>query len=789
MNNYQEQEELEEENSIDLLEIFFRYLHYWKWFVVTILISMILGFVYLKLATPVYEIKTSVLLKDDKKGGGIEELDGLKDLGLFNMKNNVDNELEVLQTATLTEQVVRKMGLYVSYMTTGFRATELYGDKCPVLFRMSDNILDTLSMKQPYEFTVEVAPNGACEFTGMYREEEFSVKANLKDSIVALPFGLIYMTRGAFVPTENMVMDIQISNPLAVADFIQASMSIELTSKTTSVVSITLKTRNLTRGKDFLNTFIQMYNQENMKDQNLVANNTAIFIEERLASITSELSDVESKVENYKQAQGLTDITSEAGLFIEQTGTLEEKRLEIETQLSIITFIDDYMNKKENRNQLLPANTGVQNISLSNLINEYNTLVLKKKRLENTASPTNQIMVDLTAQIESMYNNVLISIRNEKRSQQLARKDLMDKSNENMTRIRAIPRQEREYTEIKRQQGVKESLFLFLLKKKEENYLSMTMVVPNAKIIDKPRTNGIPVSPKRSIIFLLALAAGFILPVLVIYFREVLRYQIENKEELQKISDVPVLGEIPRSTETGNVVIHEHGTDSFTEMIRLLRTNLLFVLNDPSKKIINVVSSISGEGKTFVTINLAMSLAFLDKKVLVVGLDIRRPKLGEYLGIDNRTGITLYLSGHLDKSKLIRPSGYHPNMDVVTAGPVPPNPNELLMKKTLDDLMAEFREQYDYILLDTAPVGAVSDSFSLNRFADASVYVVRADYTPKRNIAEATQLYHQKKLNNMYFVVNAEDIQKITYKYGYGRKYGYGYGKKYGYGYSSEEQG
>jgi len=314
--------------------------------------------------------------------------------------------------------------------------------------------------------------------------------------------------------------------------------------------------------------------------------------------------------------------------------------------------------------------------------------------------------------------------------------------------------------------------------------------VPKAKIIDTARSNGIPVSPKKPMILIMAFLLGLILPIIGLYINELLRYHIENKEELEKISIVPVLGEIAKSEQTGNIIIRENSTNRFTEMFRLLRTNLLFVLGDPGQKVINVVSSIGGEGKSFICINLAMSLALLDKKILIIGLDVRKPKLGEYIGMDNKTGITLFLSGNMDEKDLIRPSGIHPNLSVITAGPVPPNPAELMAKPALDKLIADCKEKFDYIILDTAPIGIVSDTYALNRFADVNLYVVRADYTPKKNIEDATLLFKQKKLTRMYFILNAADLKKASFRYGYGTKYGYGYGNKYGdgYGYSENEK-
>jgi len=790
MNTYRETEEEEEkEQPIDLMGQFFKYLSYWKWFVLSLFICLILAALYLKTTIRVYEVKATVLLKDDKKGSGsgMADLSALKDLGLMNIKNNVDNELEILKTSNLTEQAVRDLGIYVSYSEMGtFKNKDLYGADCPIHITLPEAVLDTLN--QVYEFEVSEIQHDGFEFSGTFNDKDFKIKTALTDSMAVLPFGKIYFKRTAFLPQNAMTVGIRIDPPVNVVNDLLGRTTMELTSKTTSVVDITLKSTNILRSKDYLNKLVEVYNREDMEDQNQVSSNTNIFVETRLDSLAKELKRVETQVENYKQQQGLTDITSEADLFIQKTGDYEQKRLEVETQLAIVSDIDEYMHKKENRYRLLPAGTGIQSESLNGQLSDYNKLVLQRNRLSRTASHSNQTMLDLTAQIDGMFSAVQASVRNEKQNLQITRNDLVKKDRENAGRIKAVPRQEREYTEIKRQQEIKQTLYLFLLQKKEENSLNMVGVVPGAKIIDKPRSNNIPVSPKKVVIIFLAFLLGFIIPIIVLYLRNLLRYHIENKEELEKISIVPILGEIAKSEQTGNIVIRENSTNRFTEMFRLLRTNLLFILGDPGQKVINVLSSIGGEGKTFICINLAMSLALLDKKVLIIGLDVRKPKLAEYIGLDNNTGITLYLTGNLDKKELIRPSGIHPNLSVINAGPVPPNPGELMAKPALDLLIAECKEKFDYIILDTAPIGIVSDSYALNRFADVSLYIVRADYTPKKNIEDATILYKQKKLTRMYFILNAADFQKASYRYGYGKKYGYGYGNKYGYGYGYNDE-
>ncbi len=789
MAEYYRYEEEEKEIKIDILAVFFKYLSYWKWFLLSMIICMALAFLYLKSTTPVYQVNSTVLLKDDKKGGGMAELNNLKTMGLFNTKNNVDNELEVLKTANLTEQVVRELGLYVTYFENGlFRDIDLYGKDCPVKITVPDEILST--MTKPFAFKLNIHHKNGYIFSGEYDEKAYKVKASFKANTIILPFARINIKRTGFRTADDVELKVVIFNPLKKGESLLGSLSLELTSKTTSVVKVTFQTTNIERGKDIVNKLIEMYNLEDMRDQNLMANNTAVFVDNRLLSLTSELNQVESEVENYKQAQGLTDIKSEADLFIAQTGNLETKQLEVETQLAIITDIDNYIHQKVNRNQLLPASLGIKSESLNTMIAEYNNLLLEKKRISRTASETNQVMIDLNDRIESMLTTVQAGVRNEKQNLQKAQMDLRRKENQNAGRIKDIPRQEREYTEIKRQQGIKEALFLFLLQKKEENYLNMSVVVPKAKLIDLPRTSGNPISPKRTIILLIAFVFSFAIPIIALYILGLLRYKIDNKEELEALSDVPILGEIPKSNIQGNIIIRENSNNAFTEMFRLLRSNLLFVLSDDSKKVINIVSSVGGEGKTFMCINLGVSLAMLGKKVLIIGLDVRKPRLANYLELDNATGITLYLTNKMSKKDLIRLSGAHPNLSVITAGPVPPNPSEMMALPKLDELIAECKVQFDYVIIDTAPLGIVSDSFALNRFADVSLYIIRAEYTPKKEIEEATKLYGKKRVKNMYFVLNSFNTKKANFRYGYGQKYGYGnkYGYGYRYGYGEDEK-
>jgi tyrosine-protein kinase Etk/Wzc len=772
MENYEKQYNNEEE--INLQEWLLRFVRQWKWFVLSVVLLLAASLIYLRYAPKIYEVNAALLLKDEKRGGG-SELMALQELNIFEAKNNVDNEIEILKTANLMEKVVREMDIYFEYYMSGrVRTSEVYGKDVPLRFWLPSGQTDSVPAAR---FKVIYGERGALEFKGEYADEDFLVQSSIREKQVDLPFGSLLMEAGASEPGTEV--EVKLRKPLAVARDILSDLEISLSSKTTTVVNLKLRTVHPRKGVEILEHFVEAYNRDNMEDQNLVAQNTALFLDERLDSITIELARVEQQVERYKQSQELTDISSEAQLFLQQSSQNEAKRLELETQLSIVQDLQSYLEQSDNADKLLPA-LGLQSQGLNNLINEYNTLLLQQLRLRTTASEDNKALIDLNRQLSALASNVKASLGREKRNLDILLANVEQQARLYSSKITSIPRQEREFMEIQRQQAVKAELYLFLLQKKEENALSMILVIPKAKVIDRPRSTSGPVAPRRNIIFVIALLLGLGLPVMIIVLREYFKFYIENKAELEKLSQVPVLGEIPRSQETGNIVLHQHSTNTLAEMFRLLRSNLLFVLGKDHKKVILISSSVGGEGKTFMSINLGLSLAFLNKKVLIMGLDVRKPKLAEYLGLDTKSGISLYLSGHSDRASLLKPSGVHPLLDVVAAGPIPPNPNELLASKELDELIEQYRQDYDYIILDSAPVGAVSDAYQLNRFADACLYVVRAEYTPKQSISEAEDIYKQKKLNNMYFLLNGSDIKKAGYRYGYSKKYGYGYG--YGYG-------
>ena len=775
------------EKSFDFIGLFIKYFSFWKWFLISLIVCITIALIYLKYTLPTYNVQTSVLFQDSRRGSGSTAAGAFDGMGLITQTSNVDNEMKMLGSALIAEKVVHELENYTSYTQLGsflniipYKERVLYRNQSPIHITLSQDMLNKLH--SAIELKVLIRPNGTFEFSGKHLDKSFTVKSSLADSLVVFPFGEIKATKTGFIPTEDMLLEVIIENPLNVGTRLINSVLMEVASMTTSVVTLTMTTQNGQEGKDFLEHLIEVYNREMMNDQLKLADKTSEIIDGHLAQLSDELSTVDSQAEDYKQSQGITDLANQSQLYNVQSSGVEQKLLDVETQLSIVSDLYNFVQNQDPSNQLLPANSGISSQSLNTMIGNFNNLVLQRTKLSRVASSSNQAMIDLSNQIESMYRSVRSSLQNETKNLQISARDLRQQLGADRAKLRAVPRQQRIYSDITRQQGVKESLFLFLLQKKEEKYMNMATAEPNTKLIDNIRVLGI-VSPNKNMSLLIAVFLGLLIPVIIIRLKELMRYQISHKGELTEMSNVPVLGEIPKTLETSKMLIKEEGNDSFTEMVRLLRANLLFIIDSVDKKVINMVSSISGEGKTFVTINLATSLALLDKKVLIIELDIRKPKFGLYLDVPNDGGMTLFLSGHQSANKLIRPSGIHPNLSMINAGPVAPNPNELLAKPKLDELIKDLRDQFDFIIIDTAPVGLVSDSLMLNRIADINLYIVRADYTPKKNIVDATIIYNEEKLNNMYFILNSVDFNKRYYRYGYGKQYGYGYSLKKGFSY------
>ena len=567
------------------------------------------------------------------------------------------------------------------------------------------------------------------------------------------------------------------------------SLSIAPTSKTTSVAVISLKNSSLQRGQDFINQLLEMYNRNTNNDKNEIAQKTAEFIDERIGIISKELGSTEANLETFKRDAGITDLTSEAQIALAGNAEYEKKSVENRTQISLVNDLRKYL--RGNEYEVLPSNVGLQDAALIGAIERYNEMLVERKRLLRTSTENNPTIVNLDTSIRAMKANVQATLEGTLQGLMITKESLDREASRYSRRISNAPGQERAYVSIARQQEIKAGLYLMLLQKREENAIALAATANNAKIIDEAIADDIPISPKRSMIYLIALVLGIGIPVGIIYLVELTKFKIEGRADVEKLTSVPVVGDIPLTDEkndkNGSIAVFENKNNLMSETFRNIRTNLQFML-DNDQKVILVTSTVSGEGKSFVSSNLAISLSLLGKKVVIVGLDIRKPGLNKVFQLSNKErGITQYLSNpETDLMELVQLSDVNKNLFILPGGTVPPNPTELLARNGLDRAIETLKKNFDYVILDTAPIGMVTDTLLIGRVADLSVYVCRADYTHKAEYTLINELSFEKKLPNLCTVINSVDLKKRKYGYYYGYgKYGkhYGYGKRYGYGY------
>ena len=533
-----------------------------------------------------------------------------------------------------------------------------------------------------------------------------------------------------------------------------------------------------------------MYNRNTNNDKNEIAQKTAEFIDERIGIISKELGSTEANLETFKRDAGITDLTSERSqIALAGNAEYEKKSVENRTQISLVNDLRKYL--RGNEYEVLPSNVGLQDAALIGAIERYNEMLMERKRLLRTSTENNPTIVNLDTSIRAMKANVQATLEGTLQGLMITKESLDREASRYSRRISNAPGQERAYVSIARQQEIKAGLYLMLLQKREENAIALAATANNAKIIDEAIADDIPVSPKRSMIYLIALVLGVGIPVGIIYLVELTKFKIEGRADVEKLTSVPVVGDIPLTDEkndkNGSIAVFENKNNLMSETFRNIRTNLQFML-DNDQKVILVTSTISGEGKSFVSSNLAISLSLLGKKVVIVGLDIRKPGLNKVFQLSNKErGITQYLSNpETDLMELVQPSDVNKNLFILPGGTVPPNPTELLARNGLDRAIETLKKNFDYVILDTAPIGMVTDTLLIGRVADLSVYVCRADYTHKAEYTLINELSFEKKLPNLCTVINGVDLKKRKYGYYYGYgKYGkhYGYGKRYGYGY------
>lgn len=789
------------EEQVNIQELLFRYLIHWPWFVVSIIICIACAWGYLRLTTPIYNISATVLIKDEKKGGGASMSSDLEKMGLegfISSSSNVDNEIEVLRSKSLAREVVNNLGLFVTYMDEDeFPSKELYHTS-PVLVSLTHQEADKLPGRM--EINMILQPTGALGVQITVGEKEYRKQFDKLPAVFPTDEGTVAFfanndTLSAVCPeniTKERHITAFINRPFSVLKEYVNSLSIAPTSKTTSVVVISLENTNTRRGRDYINKLLEMYNINANNDKNEVAQKTAEFIDERIGIISKELGSTEQDLENFKRSAGITDLSSEAQIALTGNAEYEKKRVENQTQINLVMDLQRYM--KGNEYEVLPSNIGLQDAASAGAIDRYNQMLVERKRLLRTSTENNPTIINLDTSIRAMRTNVQATLDATLKGLQITKEDLAREASRYSRRINDAPTQERQFVSIARQQEIKSGLYLMLLQKREENAITLAATANNAKIIDEALADDNPISPKKTIVYLAALVLGVGLPVGVIYLIGLTKFKIEGRADVEKLTSLPVVGDIPLADEkTGSIAVFENQNNLMSETFRHVRTNLQFMLEN-GKNVILVTSTISGEGKSFISANLAISLSLLGKKVVIVGLDIRKPGLNKVFNIPKKEhGITQYLTNTTaNLMDFVQPSDINKNLFILPGGTVPPNPTELLARGGLEKAIETLKANFDYVILDTAPVGMVTDTLLIGRVADLSVYVCRADYTHKAEFTLINELAENNKLPNLCIAVNGLDLnsRKYGYYYGYG-KYGkyYGYGKRYGYGYGEKHGG
>ena len=781
--------------QVNIQEILFRYLIHWPWFVVSVIICVTIAWGYLRLTTPIYNISATVLIKDEKKGGGANMSSELERMGLdgfVSSSKNVDNEIEVLRSKSLAREVVNRLGLFVTYMDKDeFPIQELYRTS-PVLVSLTPQEADKLPGRM--EVSMVLQPAGAMDVQIKVGEKEYRKRFEKLPAVFPTDEGTV-----AFFTNNDTITSVRpesvtkerhitafINRPFSVAKGYANSLSIAPTSKTTSVVVVSFKNSNTRRGKDYIDKLLETYNINANNDKNEVAQKTAEFIDERIGIISKELGSTEQDLENFKRSAGITDLSSEAQIALTGNAEYEKKRVENQTQINLVMDLQRYM--KGNEYEVLPSNIGLQDAASAGAIDRYNQMLVERKRLLRTSTESNPTIINLDTSIRAMRSNVQATLNATLKGLQITKEDLAREAGRYSRRINDAPTQERQFVSIARQQEIKAGLYLMLLQKREENAITLAATANNAKIIDEALADDNPVSPKRMMIYLAALVFGVGIPVGIIYLIGLTKFKIEGRADLEKLTSLPVVGDIPLADEkTGSVAVFENKNNLMSETFRNVRTNLQFML-EKGRNVVLVTSTISGEGKSFISANLAISLSLLGKKVVIVGLDIRKPGLNKVFNISKKDhGITQFLTNPTTNlMDLVQPSDINKNLFILPGGTVPPNPTELLARDGLEKAVEMLKRNFDYVILDTAPVGMVTDTLLIGRVADLSVYVCRADYTRKAEFTLINELAENNKLPNLCIAINGLDLQKKKYGYYYGYgKYGkyYGYGKRYGYGY------
>lgn len=816
---YNVQQELEEGSSFDFKIIYTTLILNWQWFVLSLIICLSAAAIMLRYTTPMYQSYAKLLIKDDNNGGrrgGRSYIANSSTLGMMTNTEGLDNEMEILKSTALATEAVKQLKLYTVYTLEGHIKDHLLYKNQPVNVDLDVAHIETL--KRPISLVIDKDENGKLHVTGTYTyvpedPDKPSKTYAINRTFDVLPariitsVGIITFTANTLSPMPDDRNElVTIYPPKMIAGKYSGALTVNQLSKRTSIASLTLTDEMPQRANDYLKQLVFSYNMQANEDKNEIAMRTEQFINSRLEKINTELGATEGSLEATKRQYKIVNPEATGALGFTNTDQFTQKLADMDMQIELLRSLQQYMNEPGNKYQTLPSNVGLNDAAASTLINDYNKIVMERNRLLRSANENSPTITPLTAQLDDLSSSIRRAMTQVQRNAQIQRNSILQEYNRYSSMIYSSPEQERVLNQIGRQQEVKSGLYLMLLQKREENSISLAATADKGKLIDDPVSFG-QISPKKSIILLIALVIGLAIPAIVLFLINFFRYKIEGHEDVARLTTLPIIGDVAIASETAktkaDIVVHENQNNVMEEVFRSIRSNIQFMLKE-DQKVIMFTSTTSGEGKTFTAANLAVSFALLGKKVLVMGLDIRKPRLTNLFELkDKNIGITNLLvhdnPTREDICANILNSGVNRNLDIMPAGPIPPNPAELVSRESLDNIFAALRKEYDYIIVDTAPVGLVTDTLMIARVADLTVYMCRADYTPKSSFEFINSLSAQKKLPQVSIVINGIDMSKKKYgyyygygKYGrygksgsYGSKYGGNYGGNYGLNYTS----
>lgn len=755
-----------EEEEIDFLTVFRKYGRHWKWFVFSVFGFLLLGYLYIQYTPSLYQRSTTIFIDDKESGGLNSEISAFEDLGgLGGNKTSVINEMGVLRSLKLMETVVEKLKFNVSYFEEGYLIQEeLYAAEVPfnVNFFVADSIFHHL------DTSVVIHPISKHKFS-LESEDGFFTQEYEFGKNIFTKFGQINVTPNQDIEFEKDV-EVRI-NPLRdVANAYLQKLDIQPQDKKSSLIVLTLVGPIQSKVDDLLDELVFQYNLDGIEYKKLITENTDRFINERINDISVELSDVDKGVEDFKTKNDLTDMAYEANLVLSTDTEVDRKIMDLTTQIQLVDYVSDHM--QNNKDDLIPANLGIQDNSTSQNTLDYNRLLLERNRIIKSSSKMNPTVINLDAQISNLRQSIEQSLSNFRSSLSFSLNEARNQKYRLNAKRKIAPQQEREFQDIKRKQQIIETLYLYLLEKREENAIALGMPVPKAKVIDKANGLKIPVSPLPMLIYPVSLLLGLLLPFVLLTVRNLLDNKVHSAEEVEKIIHAPILGDIPLIKNKKNYIVQPDDKSGLAESFRLLRTNMSFMIPKSGfnkASTVFVTSTIGGEGKTFVSLNLAMVLSAAGKKVLWIGADLRKPKIEGFLkGAMPKFGLSNFLSEpELDFEEVVAQNERF-SFDFIVSGQIPPNPSELLSNLRFEELMLQVKQAYDYVIVDTPPVSLVTDTLLMSDQADLFIYVVRANFVEKELLKTGKSIFEHKRLPNMALLINATDDKKRGYGYGYG---------------------